>query len=160
MTIQTINIGAAANDGNGDAPRQAGEKLNSNFTNPSHAASKILLGVVSQSGGTPTGAIIERGSNANGEFTRFADGTLICWFVDSSDITTATAKAGGFTVSKTLTFPSVFATAPQVSPNCYGGNGFAVSNNLPTATDFIFEALTLVSGIAVRPNYTAVGRWF
>ena len=36
------------------------------------------LGTVSQSGGVPTGAIIERGSNANGEYVRFADGTQIC----------------------------------------------------------------------------------
>ena len=37
-----------------------------------------ILGTVSQSGGVPTGAIIERGSNANGEFVKYADGTLIC----------------------------------------------------------------------------------
>ena len=34
-----------------------------------------ILGTVSQSGGVPTGAIIERGSNANGEYVRWADGT-------------------------------------------------------------------------------------
>ena len=34
-----------------------------------------FVGIVSQSGGVPTGAIIERGSNANGEYTKFADGT-------------------------------------------------------------------------------------
>lgn len=37
-----------------------------------------IVGSVSQSGGVPTGAIIQRGSNANGEFVRFADGTQIC----------------------------------------------------------------------------------
>jgi hypothetical protein len=37
-----------------------------------------ILGTVSQSGGVPTGAVIERGSNANGEYVRFADGTQIC----------------------------------------------------------------------------------
>ena len=37
-----------------------------------------ILGTVSQSGGAPTGAIIERGSNANGEFVKYADGTMIC----------------------------------------------------------------------------------
>ena len=44
---------------------------------PEFNASNIL-GTVSQSGGVPTGAIIERGSNANGEYVRFADGTQIC----------------------------------------------------------------------------------
>ncbi|MFQ2372841.1 hypothetical protein ACK306_14735, partial [Aeromonas caviae] len=37
-----------------------------------------IVGAVSQSGGVPTGSIIERGSNANGEYTKYADGTLIC----------------------------------------------------------------------------------
>ncbi|MDA1378672.1 hypothetical protein PCI56_00920 [Plesiomonas shigelloides subsp. oncorhynchi] len=37
-----------------------------------------IVGSVSQSGGVPTGAIIQRGSNVNGEFVRFADGTQIC----------------------------------------------------------------------------------
>ena len=37
-----------------------------------------ILGAASQSSGMPTGAIIERGVNANGEFVKFADGTLIC----------------------------------------------------------------------------------
>lgn len=38
-----------------------------------------ILGTVSQSSGVPTGAIIQRGSNANGEFTIYADGTVKCW---------------------------------------------------------------------------------
>lgn len=37
-----------------------------------------LLDPVSQSGGTPTGGVIERGSTADGEYVRFADGTQIC----------------------------------------------------------------------------------
>ena len=37
-----------------------------------------VLGAVSETGGLPTGAIVERGSNADGTYTRFADGTQIC----------------------------------------------------------------------------------
>lgn len=37
-----------------------------------------LVGSVSESGGVPTGAVIERGENANGEYIKFADGTVIC----------------------------------------------------------------------------------
>jgi len=52
-----------------------------------------VVGTVSQSGGTPTGAVVERDSNANGEYVKFADGTLINWnndftvtFKSSSDL--------------------------------------------------------------------------
>ena len=42
-----------------------------------HYKKSNILGTVSESGGVPTGAVIERGSNSNGEYVKFADGTLI-----------------------------------------------------------------------------------
>lgn len=54
-----------------------------------------LLGTVSQSAGVPTGAVIERGSNANGEYVRFADGTQICV------LTPFTGYAANTTIVKT-----------------------------------------------------------
>jgi len=38
-----------------------------------------ILSTVGQSAGTPTGGVMERGSNANGEYIKFADGTVECW---------------------------------------------------------------------------------
>ncbi|WP_245449309.1 phage tail protein [Ensifer sp. NM-2] len=38
-----------------------------------------IVGIVSRTGTVIDGDIIERGSNANGEYVRFADGTQICW---------------------------------------------------------------------------------
>src|SRR5690606_30482606 len=37
-----------------------------------------ILGEVTESSGVPTGALLEYGSNANGSYVRFADGTQIC----------------------------------------------------------------------------------
>lgn len=37
-----------------------------------------ILGTVSQTAGVPTGAIFESGSNANGEYVKYANGTLVC----------------------------------------------------------------------------------
>lgn len=58
-----------------------------------------ILGTVSQSGGVPTGAIIERGSNANGEYTKYADGKLVCRLRDRT----------GATGTKQFTLPHVYA---------------------------------------------------
>ena len=55
------------------------------------------VGTVSQSGGIPTGAIIERGSNANGSYTRWADGTQICTNDDAAVTTAPAAFAGPIT---------------------------------------------------------------
>ena len=63
-----------------------------------------ILGGVSQTGGVATGAVIERGSNANGEYVRFADGTQRCTH-------SLVASAGAAT---TWTFPIAFAVAPKV----------------------------------------------
>ena len=66
-----------------------------------------ILGSVSQAAGIPTGAIIERGGNANGEFIRYADGTQECW-------RTLTAATGAGVV---WTFPAAFSVAPVVNGN-------------------------------------------
>ncbi|WP_236045296.1 MULTISPECIES: DUF2793 domain-containing protein [Pseudooceanicola] len=57
-----------------------------------------VVGTVSQSAGVPTGAVLESGSNANGEYTRWADGTQICTNGGAA-ITTDPASFAGTPVS-------------------------------------------------------------
>ncbi|MFP3384267.1 hypothetical protein R0J92_12155, partial [Tritonibacter sp. SIMBA_163] len=73
--------------------------------------SENLLGTVSHFGGTPTGAVIERGSNANGEYVRFADGTQICISPDfaSVDVTTATGAIYRNASPLAWAFPATFS---------------------------------------------------
>ena len=54
MAIQTVKTGAAVNDGTGDDARTAFTKINQNFTNSSHAASRLV--------GTATGNVMEVGA--------------------------------------------------------------------------------------------------
>lgn len=65
-----------------------------------------IVGTVSQVGGlmSNTSAIIERGSNANGEYTKFADGTMQC--LAKVAATTAMTANGVTTVPVTL--PAAF----------------------------------------------------
>lgn len=67
-----------------------------------------LLGTVGQVAGTPTGAVIERGSNANGDYTRFADGTQIC--IQNIDLTYQT----GSRLTATWTYPAEFDNAQEL----------------------------------------------
>ena len=61
-------------------PDEAGKVLSTGNNDPAEVFKQSnILGTVSESGGVPTGAIIERGSNSNGEFVKYADGTLICY---------------------------------------------------------------------------------
>ncbi|MCZ0665515.1 hypothetical protein ABTL96_07230 [Acinetobacter baumannii] len=54
MTIQTVNLGTAPTGAGGDTFRSTGAKMNENFTNPSHAASRYV--------GTATGNVMEVGA--------------------------------------------------------------------------------------------------
>lgn len=123
-----------------------------------------ILGTVSQSSGVPTGAIIERGSNANGSYVRYADGTQICTaLVTLVYLTTAVAAA-------TWTFPAAFSANPFVAgavdsttPQSSLRSGICVN---PPSTSSVLLRLGSGSGAAwattdTAPFYAiAIGTWF
>jgi hypothetical protein len=123
-----------------------------------------ILGTVSQSSGVPTGAIIERGSNANGEFVKYADGTLICTIdVTFTSVDMTTAAMGGFrSAGQSFTLPVNFSVAPVITALSNSANLQAIagwSNHSPTApTLFLWRASS--STQTQRVAITAIGRWY
>lgn len=133
------------------------------FTGPNGAAARDIVGSVSQSGGVPTGGIIERGSNANGDYVRFADGTQIC-----TNALTGSSSAG---VSVTWTYPVSFATVTGLSLSVTPFSGSTtyvrsgqVSGRSSSSMDFYAWAVPVSGGAslgsAVTHQLLAVGRWF
>lgn len=122
-----------------------------------------LLGTVSQSAGVPTGAVIERGSNANGSYVKFADGTLICQMQVS---TSSFSASGSVYVSNTVifTFPATFITAGDVSVlgSDTVSSGMLVSGLANTASEGRVQGtFPIPVGQPVRTfRLTAIGRWF
>ena len=127
-----------------------------------------LLGTVGQSGGVPTGAVIERGTGVNGDYVRFADGTQICTHV--LDIPATDTAQGAMFVSATdavWTFPAAFAAAPCVSGAPAGAMATAAFLTAPAtapgdpATGYRCRACATASDTTAR-SYAllAVGRWF
>lgn len=121
-----------------------------------------LLGAVSQSGGLPTGAVIERGSNANGEFVRFADGTQICTRSNLSAANASTALGSMFrSADVAWTFPATFAVAPVVSGAVDNADCWLSTVVAPSATTVSLRALAAVTkGSAMTVRAQAIGRWF
>jgi len=113
-----------------------------------------IVGTVSESAGVPTGGIIERGSNANGEFTKFADGTMICTF------TVTTSTSGG----TTKTLPATFINDTYI---VVGGTNTNVSASDFTAK-FTSRSTTTVSAVMTSNGSLvtstlqaiAIGQWF
>lgn len=111
-----------------------------------------LLGAVAQSGGTPTGAVLERGSNANGSYLRLADGTQVCDFRGTSD------SAGPVT----WTFPAAFTAPPQVigTANQDLPRFVTTSSGSATATAFSVWNTAGARLAGVSTSLVAIGRWF
>lgn len=132
-----------------------------------------VLGTVTQSSGVPTGAICERGSNANGEYVRYADGTQICARTDLTLVRTATT-----TLATTWTWPAAFVSGATVVPTfmisansahradvtlgelgaCTYGNQSISSGVLGVSA--IASATFAATAQLTNVRATAVGRWF
>jgi len=111
-----------------------------------------ILGSVSQSGGVPTGALIETGSNANGRYRRFADGSQECWHV-------ATSAAS----AQTWTYPAAFAGIQTTSASARGGTPLRSGQTASvTTTSLSYVVLdksdAIISGVGV--SLYAQGTWY
>lgn len=130
-----------------------------------------IVGTVSQTSGVPTGAIVEKGSNANGDYVRYADGTQVCWYLHNVANTTPTTAGDLFisSASVTLTYPIAFIAYPDVADACRfshptlgnaassraWGHVASLSTSLVTLLSFGVTATS-----AVWPGYIAYGRWY
>ncbi len=131
------------------------------------------LGTVSQSGGIPTGAIIQRGSNANGEFVRYADGTQICWTTIDAGNSAATGD-GTFSspyrsANFTWNFPASFVGAPVVAGAVSGDDNGIIRTHVfslrfVTSTQISQARVVRIGSndinFPVIAHIVAHGRWF
>lgn len=105
------------------------------------------------------------GSNANGSWTKFPDGTLICSH-DFSIATTAIDSAflGGYrTGALTWTFPKTFTEAPRISitpddATCF--SGVISTSGTGTSMTFFLTAVTSQTAATRSARLVAVGRWY
>ena len=115
--------------------------------------------------------VVERGSNANGEYVRFADGTQIC----TRQVNLGNVTIYGNTPSSNLapsygTFPAAFVD-PNISMSYSQNSGwsyaFILADEGVTATNIAGWYLARIGDMAgpgdTIPHivrYTAIGRWF
>ena len=128
-------------------------------------SNRDILGTVSQSGGVPTGAIIERGSNANGEYIKFADGTMFCMkaYTSSQGLACNTPDGSLFRSSQTINwqFPNSFNTAPHVwSSVRTGGAVWAKGRPLGASSGEVILLSTNAFTSTVSVEVAAMGRWY
>lgn len=122
-----------------------------------------ILGTVSQSAGVPTGSVIERGTNANGEYVRFADGTQICTH-NVGNLASNSATGGGFSTSaaSTWTFPAAFVGTTGLSVAGMAnaiGRWLSFDNISATVVDVRHNSW-VSNGSGFSTRVIAIGRWF
>ena len=125
-----------------------------------------ILGTVSATGTypnlVPTGAIMERGSNANGSYIKYADGTMICHHV-SATLSNTTVLSGSVYYSglQALTFPHAFVSVPSVIESVVRSSGvcWAYGNMAATTTTVNLGVAGTLSTNSGYPAYVALGRW-
>lgn len=110
-----------------------------------------------------TGAIWESGSNANGKYVKFADGTAIAlYFWTSSSIISV---PNGVAFPNTKTFPMTFIEPPNVTPAYLGAVAEYLSYRVYGVTltqfsDFILNESGMEATAVVTVSMIAIGRWF
>ena len=145
-------------------PDEAGKLLSTGNDDPAEIFKQSnILGTVSESGGVPTGAIIECGSNSNGEFVKYADGTMICTSQVSFNFSTSSFG------KQVFSYPASFVAIEFV--NWAIGNGSqtyannAAANVRPDTaaplTDWGVYNTAYNSRNATEQIYLfAIGRWY
>ncbi len=112
-----------------------------------------VVGTVAASPGIGD-ALFETGSNANGSFTKFADGTMMCWMPGFATASGAPA---------TWTFPAAFASgAVAVTATAEGASAAMITVETPSATDVAVRSFDAGGAETVSPSASlhAIGRWF
>ena len=113
---------------------------------------------------------VERGSNVNGDYTRWEDGTQICTTAQSYTVAVTTAAGGGFrstAPSTAYTLPASFVFVPICHPPAIWNAGVinmqAGSGSLATTTTFAGWHLNSDISAISRPwilYMSAIGRWY
>jgi hypothetical protein len=112
-----------------------------------------VVGTVAASPGVGD-ALFETGANANGGYTKFADGTMMCW---ANGFATASGAAANWT------FPATFAgAAVAVTATVEGGSAAIVTIDGQSASGVEVRSFDTAGSEAVAPavSLVALGRWF
>jgi len=122
-----------------------------------------ILGEVSQLNGVPTGAVIESGYNANGEYMKFADSSMFCWKAIPTLGTGRTAYGTSLyqSTAVTWTYPCAFVNTPSISGGAVDSSFVAIVGILtPSTTSVGIKNISPGSTAAGTVYAMAIGRWF
>lgn len=114
-------------------------------------------------------ADIESGSNANGNWIKYSDGTMICTMkgTGTANLSNSWGSVYYGEISTTFTFPQEFIAIPNVQISAFptGSSAFWVGTNAtPVITTSSYKNVALIrptsaSNVAYEIDIVAIGKW-
>jgi len=113
--------------------------------------------------------IVESGSNANGNYVKFDDGTMICWryiyptlnYISASSAGTTMCRAS-YTAETSGPLPATFTTNPSVlvTANALAFKNYNSSPKTQWGSVTLFLPYTAAqSDFQTHMNFIAIGKW-
>lgn len=110
-------------------------------------------------------SVYEAGSNSNGNYRKYADGTMICWNqISVKDQAINNAYGSLYQGTRTITFPATFLTDPVVACTQFQWGtsaswGTVYSTGTSSATLRGIDVLSRATGTNCVIGWYAIGRW-
>ena len=106
---------------------------------------------------------VESGSNSNGSYRKYSDGTMECWGTKTSTINISTSYEGSyFGGINGINFPASFISAPQVTCTLQQGSallGVNLSGASASGFNVYIWKQQSKNNVSVTLNYRAIGKW-
>lgn len=150
MARQIVDISTVqANGKRGEPAPSAFAKLNAN-----DGELYALMGV---------GGIVDSGSNSNGSYVKYADGTMECWGISPNAQTANTAGGSVFhSIAVGFTFAVAFVNIPSIVISAITSGGYycwAATDGQAQTYGFAARVISPANGAASYLSYIARGRW-
>ena len=112
--------------------------------------------------------IIESGSNANGRWIKYSDGSMICYAEITREIKFNTPSGSSYTgeTTNSIIFPQQFVTSPRVAINTQNGGDYyycvvyGFKRNEKSINNIVFLRTSSVDfAVNIPFSYIAIGKW-
>lgn len=114
---------------------------------------------------TDVNTIIESGSNSNGSWIKYSDGTMICWkHFTTTDQAIDNQYGSLYQKTRNVSFPQTFVSAPvgicsQFQWGTGATWGSVMSTNVSSMVLRAFDAFSRAAGTNCEIGWMAIGRW-
>lgn len=149
MARQNIELGTPPSGVGGDTPRSANLKVNANFSEL-----YPLVGL---------GGVVDSGSNSNGSYVKYADGTMECWGISPNAVNINSAGGNVFhSATIGFNFAVAFSNVPSIVVSTITSSGYyswAAFEGGASPSSFGCRAVSPSNTASAYLCYIARGRW-